>query len=652
MEQTSSNERRLLSIKSAILESPEGIIVFALDKNYCYLDFTLSHKQTMKTIWGVDIDIGTNMLDCITSEHDKLQAKKNFDRAISGERFVLSEEYGDEKFKRTYYENRYAPLLDDPRHIMGVTVFVIDITKLKRAEDALIESEKKYRTIFEDSQDAIFICSSAGTFLDLNPAGLHMFGFSSLEEIRKVIIPRDLYQDPDAWIEKKKCLQQSGSIKDFKLFLKKKDGTELTVMESSTAITDKEGNIIASRGIMRDVTEKLRMREQLMLSQKMESLGTLAGGIAHDFNNILTAILGYSQIVLRLTEPDSTIHKAVGEINTAGMRARDLAKQILAFSRKAPATKQPMLIQPIIKETVKLLSATLPSSISIRQDTDSHCGEIMANPVQIHQVLMNLCTNAIHSLDQDEGEITISLKEATLSQTQAARLLLPAGRYVLLAVNDNGKGIKPEHLSRIFEPFFSTKGPEQGTGMGLSVVHGIIKDSDGAITVKSQKNTGTLFQTYFPLFSNNSHNSAPEPPPLIARHCSARILFVDDEEQLRLISKTILEDIGCKVTVAANGAEAWRIFIDNTNEFDLVITDTNMPEISGPALIKKIRAVQIDLPIILCSGNQTRITPTLLEQVLIDKFLAKPYTFDDLTQAIHEILTANTQKDITKSEAQ
>jgi CheY-like chemotaxis protein len=251
---------------------------------------------------------------------------------------------------------------------------------------------------------------------------------------------------------------------------------------------------------------------------------------------------------------------------------------------------------------------------------------------------MNLCANASHTMEKTGGELFVSLRQTILTKQQETQLNLPAGLYLLLAVQDTGVGIAPEILSRIFEPFFTTKGLGKGTGMGLSVVHGIVKECGGNVTVKSKEGAGSLFQIFLPLFNSNGQEGIAETESLPLQTGSGRILFVDDEEQIRLFAKTMLEELGYKGTTAEDGMEAWRIFTAKPEDFDLVITDKTMPGLKGLALAGKIRSVRTDLPIILCSGDQTGMIPAMLGTVGIQKFLAKPFVIGDLAQAVHEAL--------------
>jgi two-component system, cell cycle sensor histidine kinase and response regulator CckA len=512
-----------------------------------------------------------------------------------------------------------------------------EIGQHQQAEQALWESKRDWERTFDAIDDVIVILNIDKLIVRANWAAARMMN----------VTPEDLVglsyydffhcnRDDLSQCPVERCLQEQHGCT-----LEVNHPPEQCYLMSASPIFIENGKIGGVVLVGKNITEQKQLESQLLQSQKMEAIGAMAGGIAHDFNNILTAILGFSQVALRMSEPDSGVHKAVEGIYTAGLRARDVVKQILAFSRKTPMAKQPIPIQPIIKEAMNLLRATLPSTISIRQDIELDCGLTLANPVQIHQVLMNLCTNAGHAMTKNGGELFVSLRPTVLSGQQSAKMQLPAGRYLLLTIRDTGAGMAPDVLSRIFEPFFTTKGMGTGTGMGLSVVHGIIKECRGDILVNSREGQGSSFQIFLPILEGEEQQSSEEttqPAAPAQLTGSARILFADDEDQIRELAKSMLEAIGYKVTLAVNGMEAWQIFTADPNAFDLVITDKTMPEINGLILAGKIRSVRTDLPIILCSGDQTGIIPAMLGSVGIKKFLAKPFVMEELAQAAHDAL--------------
>jgi len=510
-----------------------------------------------------------------------------------------------------------------------------EIIQHQKAEKALRDSKKNWERTFDAINDIIIILDADKIIVRANRAAAGILGLPPHDLVGKPYHAVFRHDDDDAIpCPVEKCLREKkGCTVEFQY-----EKGQIHLVSCSPVFT-KNGAIDTIVLVGKNVTEQKQLETQLVQAQKMEAIGALAGGISHDFNNILTGILGYSQMALRQATPESFIYKALEGINTAGLRARDLVKQILAFSRKSPESKQPIQIQPIIKEGLHLLRASIPSTITIRQRIDPNCGLIMANPVQLHQVLMNLCANASHAMEKTGGELVVALRETLLTRQQEIGLNLPAGRYALLTVQDSGTGIATEILPRIFEPFFTTKGLGRGTGMGLSVVHGIIKEYGGNIAVESKEGVGSLFEVFLPLLQNSESEATASGETALLPTGSSRILFADDEEQIRFFTRTILNELGYKVTVAADGMEAWRLFTANPEDFDLIITDKTMPEINGLVLAGKIRSVRTDLPIILCSGDQTGIMPTMLGSVGIQKFLPKPFVIRDLAQTVHEVLT-------------
>ncbi len=511
-----------------------------------------------------------------------------------------------------------------------------EIIQHQKAENALRDSKRNWERTFDAINDIIIILDAEMIIFRANRAAAKIVDLTPQDLVGKPY--HDLFrhnEDDLTPCPVEKCLkEEQGCTVEFQYEM-----GQIHLVSCSPVFT-RTGAIDTIVLVGKNVSEQKQLETQLVQAQKMEAIGALAGGIAHDFNNILTGILGYSQMGLRQADPGSFLYKALEGINAAGLRARDLVRQILTFSRKSSESRQLLQIQPIIKEGLHLLRATIPSTVTIRHKIDPNCGVIQANPVQIHQVLMNLCANASHAMEKTGGELLVTLQETTLTEQLEKRLHLPAGRYLLLAVQDSGAGIAPEVLPRIFEPFFTTKGLGKGTGMGLSVVHGIIKECGGTITVESKEGVGTLFQVYLPLSPSSEATVLTEPELFTPLTGSGRILFADDEEQIRFFVKTALEELGYRVQPAADGMEAWQIFTANPQDFDLVITDKTMPKINGLVLAEKIHAVRADLPIILCSGDQTGIIPPMPGNVGIRKFLAKPFVINDLALAAHEALTS------------
>jgi PAS domain S-box-containing protein len=384
--------------------------------------------------------------------------------------------------------------------------------------------------------------------------------------------------------------------------------------------------------------EKRRLESQLLQSQKMEAIGTLAGGIAHDFNNVLFPILGYAEMLREDLPPNSTLLPGVLEVLAGAKRARDLTKQILAFGRQVRPEIKPIRIQSLLKEVIKLTRSTLPATIEIRQEIDPDCGMVMADPTHIHQVVMNLITNAYHAMENG-GVLTIRLNEAEFTQDHPDSEQA-AAPCVRLSVEDTGIGMDPATREKIFDPYFSTKEKDKGTGLGLSVVHGIIKNYEGHITVQSAPNRGSVFEIWIPRAAatrggKREVNTAPLPKG------TEHILIVDDEATIARMEKQMLERLGYEVTIRTGSIEALAAFQGNPDQYDLVITDMTMPGMTGDRLALKMTGIRPGLPIILCTGFSERMSAEKAASLGIGGFIMKPVVQSELAALIRKVLEKN-----------
>ncbi len=419
-----------------------------------------------------------------------------------------------------------------------------------------------------------------------------------------------------------------------------------TIKSKAELVRNDQGAPHKVVGVVLDITEqneiekeKLILEKKLLQAQKMESIGNLAGGIAHDFNNILTSILGFSELALNEVETGSTMEDNLKEIYAGGLRAKEIVKQILAFARQSDEEVKPIRVDTIIIEILKLIRPSTPATIEIRQDITSS-SLIMGNATQIHQIVMNLCTNAIHAMQNDGGIMEVSLKDIMVNENNAHIWGdLRKGKYVQIAISDNGYGILPEHLDLIFEPYFTTKAVGEGTGMGLAMVRGIIDSYGGRITVTSEPFTKTVFTLCIPVTSNLDHTTLPGSNELLPGGDES-ILFVDDEPPIARMGSRILESLGYTVTSRTSSLEALELFRAHPDRFALVITDMTMPQMTGDKLAVELKRIREDIRVILCTGYSNKISAEIAREIGISAFTYKPFLRDDLAKTVREVLDA------------
>ncbi len=386
--------------------------------------------------------------------------------------------------------------------------------------------------------------------------------------------------------------------------------------------------------------EQLQLERQLQQSRKMESLGTLAGGIAHDFNNILYGAIGYTELCLDDTQSDTLVHQNLQEIRAGLLRAKSLIRQILAFSRQHDSEIEPTLVAPIVNEVVQLLKLTIPVTIAIQIDADAPNSTIMGDPTQIQQVVMNLCTNAVHAMEEHGGVLKITLDNVDIgpyaNERRKNRELEP-GVYLRLRVSDTGMGIPKDHLDRVFDPFFTSKEQGKGTGMGLAVVHGIVKSYNGRVVVESHEKKGSRFDVYWPLLAQkdnaNDKGDIFEMPR--GKEC---ILVVDDNAQVLNMQTQLLEKLGYTVSAKYNGLEVVDAVRERRHAYDAVITDMTMPDMTGLVLADKIKQINPELPVILCTGFSDQISDEKATEIGIDAFLIKPVANSTLANKLRQVL--------------
>jgi PAS domain S-box-containing protein len=510
----------------------------------------------------------------------------------------------------------------------------------KRAEERLRESEKRVRNLMESLPSGVSISTLEGGLTEVNPAIWKIFGYRSKEEFLKMPAPL-LYYDPKdrgRFLE----LLKKDAVKNFEARFKRKDGTIFWGSVTSTTQTTQAwtSEVI---NVFEDITErkqaeeeKKKLEAQLQQAQKMEAIGTLAGGIAHDFNNILYAAIGYADLALDDAPKGTSLQSHLQEVVKAGSRAKDLVKQILTFSRQTEYELKAVQVKLIVKEALKLLRASLPTTIEIRQNIQSD-SVVLADPTQVHQVLMNLCTNVAHAMLKEGGILEVSLADEELDSDFATRYPdMTPGPHLRLTVSDTGHGMTPDVRERIFDPFFTTKEPGEGTGLGLSVVHGIVKSLGGTITVDSQPGKGSTFQIYLPLAGRELEPEVETEKTVPAG--DERILFIDDELVLANMGKQMLERLGYEVVSRTSSIEALELFRAQPDRFDLVITDMTMPNMTGEKLAAEIMNIRPDVPVILCTGFSEVITADKAKAMGIREYVMKPILKRRIAETIRRVL--------------
>ncbi|MDM8549454.1 response regulator [Desulfobacterales bacterium HSG2] len=519
------------------------------------------------------------------------------------------------------------------------------VAELRLAHEELKVSENNYRSIFENAVEGIYRSTPDGRFLTASPSMAGMLGYDSPEDLVTSVtdIGLQCYVNPDDRKSLMRTLTEDGVTRGFEIRMKKKDAEIIWCSVSARLVRDEQGQGLYIEGFCTDISRQKdaeqALREsqaQLRHAQKMEAVGTMAGGIAHDFNNILFPVLGYAEMLSDDIPEDSPMRPAVNEVIRGTLRAGDLVKQILAFTRQADQENRPLNIRPVLKEVMTLSRATLPATIGIRQDTENAYGMVMADPTRIHQIVMNLITNAFHAME-DGGTLTVTLGDADFTSDSLPGPELSPGPYVCLTVADTGVGMDAATREKIFDPYFTTKEPDRGTGLGLSVVHGIVKSYDGGIVVESEPGKGTSFQVFLPRIVSEAGNK-PETEKTSLRTGNERILLVDDEESIAGMLRQMTEHLGYQTTALHSSRDALEAFRSGPDNFDIVITDMTMPGMTGDRLTAELKKIRSDVPVILCTGFSEKIAGRRASEIGVERVLMKPVGMSELADAVRDVL--------------
>ncbi|MBF0288673.1 MAG: PAS domain S-box protein [SAR324 cluster bacterium] len=615
--------------RTLVQSAPEAIIL--MDKN----NNMVSWNQGAVNIFGyTEAEALGKSLDIIITPHDRETKLKEIHFSDNSE--LLGKTFELSGLRKTGV--KFPLEISIAQWSVQKTIYfcgiIRDITDRKQGE----EEKKRFIEAIEQITEGILITDTRGIIQYVNPAFEKITGYSSQEVLGQP--PKMLKSGKHEPTFYKRMWEtiQSGNVWKNRIINKTKKGRlyeeEMTISPVRNAL-DEITNYVA---VKYDVTHQVQLEKQLQQAQKMEAIGTLAGGIAHDFNNILYAMtLGIEVTRKKIPKDTKGALKHLDQVQQAGKRAADLVKQILTFSRQKEQEFHETNITPIVKESLNLLRASLPSTIIIEKDISPKSGKIMADPTLIHQIMMNLCSNAGYAMRQKGGTLRIQLKETILSKEFTALHEAQPGQYLQLTIADTGGGIPSDIKDRVFDPFFTTKPIGEGTGMGLSMVHGIVKSHQGIITVDSTLHEGTSFHVFFPIITEEQENAQIQ-IPLDLPSGEGHILFVDDENMMVEIGKILLQQAGYQVTATTNSKEALSIFSAEPSKFDLVITDQTMPQMTGDQLIQRIRSIRPDIPIILTTGFIQAIDEKNIKNSGIDALLLKPIDPQALLQSIQTAL--------------
>jgi len=621
--------------------SPDGIIISVNQFGAYYLGYSieeLAGNLVWKIVYKDDLRAVQNQMTEIFNQ--KLQGSELEFRKIRKDGSIL------------WVHERTRLILDENDSPVELRIICRDVTIQKQAEIALRKSEEKYRNIIEKLDDIIWMSDLNLRTTYVSPSIEKKLGFTPEERMAQDlsvhVTPASYAHITELFVQElnreKEGKADPNRIIRAEVEYYHKNGSILWLENIVSGLRDENGVLVGVHGVSRDITdrknaemEKEQLEAQLRQAQKMEAVGTLAGGVAHEFNNILGIILGNAELAIDDVPEWNPAKSCLEDIRTASLRASDVVRQILRFARKMPTEYKPLQISNIIKESLRLIRATIPKSIEICQEVLCDSEMILSNPNEVNQVFMNLCSNAAHSMEEETGIIEVRLETTILNDHLAAQYEdLTAGRYVKLTVKDTGEGIDPEIMDRIYDPYFTTKNVDKGLGMGLAVVFGIVKRHNGAIKFMSEVGKGTIAEVLFPITEIQKETEVEESDDLPSG--TERILFVDDEISLVKMAKQMLERQGYEVIEKISNTEALKLFQEESDKFDLVITDMAMPGMTGDRFVKEIMKIQPNIPIILCTGHSDRMNEEKAKELGIKAYTMKPLDQRGLAKMVREVL--------------
>ncbi len=533
---------------------------------------------------------------------------------------------------------RAVPDVDKDGRVMGTRAAYVDITEWKRTELRLRESEERYRSLFEGSRDAIYVSTEDGELLDINPAGVELFGFESKEALQ-ALKTTDLYADPDTRPRVVREILEKGFVEDAEIRLKKRDGTDLVVLETATAMHNESTGMVHLRGILRDITERKSLEEKLHQAQRMEAVGRLSGGVAHDFNNLLTSIKIYASLALKRCPREGELYHDLKQVADTADRAAELVNQLLAFSRQQLLQPKVLSLNEVVTSLEEILRRTISENVQLTVDLDPDLGMVEADPVQMDQVVMNLILNARDAVAAG-GSIRIATRNVELSGRGAEPALGLEGPCVELSVADSGCGMDGETVARVFDPFFTTKEQGKGVGLGLATVYGIVKQSGGDVQVDSRPGQGSVFRVVLPLVVHDAVVSptAEALEPVRELRGGERILVVEDEEILKLVIGRALREKGYDVVMAKDAETALEILETDGRGLDLLLTDVVLPGMDGRALAEQVVGIHPEARVIWMTGYVDQQPTQQGSWVVKERILRKPFNLTEMEKRVREVL--------------